>query len=188
MILILLCDGFEEIEALMPYDILDRAAFNVKTVGLDSKEVTGTHGIKVIADLSPSEVDLSDVELVIFPGGLPGAVNLKHHDFTDKIIKAVRKNGGRLAAICAAPIVLGSRGLLKRKKAVCYPGFERELIGAEIVKDKAVVTDGKITTAKGMGSSLEFAKELVCLLRGKDVRDAIAQAIMEPSAIKDLRE
>ena len=96
MILILLCDGFEEIEALMPYDILDRAAFNVKTVGLDSKEVTGTHGIKVIADLSPSEVDLSDVELVIFPGGLPGAVNLKHHDFTDKIIKAVRKNGGRL--------------------------------------------------------------------------------------------
>ena len=178
MILILLADGFEEIEALTPVDMLRRAGLEVKTVGINGKIVCGSHKIPVICDIEPSEVNLDEVSLVIFPGGMPGSLNLDAHPFTDIIIEAVTKNRGRLAAICAAPLVFGRRGLLEGKRATCYPGFEKELRGAACSGD-AVVTDGNITTSRGMGTALAFAKELISLIKGKEEAEALSRAIME---------
>ena len=163
MIVVLLANGFEEIEALTPVDLMRRAGLDVKTVGINEKTVTGSHGIKVVCDAMADDISLDEVELAVFPGGMPGAVNLDASSFTDKIIDRVLKNGGRLAAICAAPLILGRRGILKNKKATCFPGFEKELTGADIVNSD-VVTDGNITTANGMEAALPFAKELVRLL------------------------
>ena len=166
MIIVLLADGFEEIEALTPVDMLRRAKLDVKTVGVNSKIAVGSHGIPVVCDLTADEVDLDKVSMAIFPGGMPGSLNLDASPYTDKVIDAVRANGGRLAAICAAPLVFGRRGLLEGKKATCFPGFEAELIGA-VVTGEEFVTDGNITTGKGMEYSLPFAKELVRLAEGK---------------------
>jgi 4-methyl-5(b-hydroxyethyl)-thiazole monophosphate biosynthesis len=178
MIAVLLADGFEEIEALTPVDMLRRAGLEVKTVGMNGKVVCGSHKIPVICDLEPSEVELKEVSLVIFPGGMPGSLNLDAHAFTSEVIEAVANNGGRLAAICAAPLILGRRGLLNGKRATCYPGFETELVGAVCLTD-AVVTDGNITTSRGMGTALAFAKELIALIKGKEEAEALSKAIME---------
>ncbi len=178
MIAILLADGFEEIEALTPLDILRRAGLDVKTVAIGSKIAIGSHGIPVICDITSDEVDLSQISAVIFPGGMPGSLNLDASAFSDKIIDAVTKNGGRIAAICAAPLVLGRRGLLNGKEAICYPGFENELSGAKI-SSQSVMTDGNITTAKGMGVALSFSLELVRLICGESKAREISEAIME---------
>jgi len=178
MIAVLLADGFEEIEALTPVDILRRVGLDVKTVGITSKVAVGSHGISVLCDLTPDEVKLDEVTTVIFPGGMPGSLNLDASEFSDRIIDAVKNNGGRIAAICAAPLVLGRRGLLDGRNATCYPGFENELLGANAT-GKSVVTDGNITTAKGMGVALEFSLELVSLLLGKEKADEIAKSVMK---------
>lgn len=166
MIIVLLTDGFEEIEALTPVDMLRRAKLNVKTVGVCGKIAVGSHGIPVVCDLTADEVNLDEVSMAVFPGGMPGSLNLDASPYTDKVIEAVTKNGGRLAAICAAPLVLGRRGLLEGKRATCFPGFEAELKGA-VLTGEEFVTDGNITTGKGMEYSLPFAKELVRLAEGK---------------------
>ena len=177
-IALLLANGFEEIEALTPLDVLRRAGVTVDTIGIGSKTVVGAHNIPIIADITDKEANPDDYGCVIFPGGMPGSVNLDAAELTDRIIAAVIKNGGRLAAICAAPLVLGRRGLLNGKKATCYPGFENELLGA-IISPLGVVTDGNITTAKGMGVALEFAKELTSLLISAEESERISKAIME---------
>lgn len=178
MIIVLLADGFEELEALTPVDIMRRRELDVKTVGVTGKTVTGAHGITVTADLVTDEVMLDTVELAVFPGGMPGAINLDGSPFTDKVIAAIQKNGGRLAAICAAPLVLGRRGLLEGRRAICFPGFEKELRGARIT-DSDVVTDGKITTARGMTASMKFAEELADLITGvkKDPYDELERIL-----------
>ena len=163
MIIVLLADGFEEIEALTPVDMLRRAGYDVRTVGLTSKIAVGAHKIPVICDMEASEIDESKISMLILPGGMPGSLNLDASATTDRFISAVLRNKGRLAAICAAPLVLGRRGLLDGKRATCYPGFENELKGATITGED-VVTDGHITTGKGMEYSLPFAKELVRLI------------------------
>ena len=178
MIAVLLADGFEEIEAITPTDILRRAGLDVKTVGVRSKTVVGAHGIATVADLTADEVDVSKISLAVFPGGMPGTLNLDASDFTDKVIGAVLQGGGRLAAICAAPLILGRRGLLSGKRAVCYPGFEGELLGA-VTEDSPVLTDGNITTSKGAGTALEFSLELVSLICGREKSDSILTAIMK---------
>ena len=178
MIVILLADGFEEIEALTPLDVLRRAGLNVKTVAIGSKIAIGSHGIPVVCDMTAEEVNLDAVSTVILPGGMPGSLNLDVSDFTDKVLAQVTKKHGRIAAICAAPLILGRRGLLKGKNAICYPGFENELIGAEI-SSESVVTDGNITTAKGMGVALAFSLELVSLICGSDKANEISRAVME---------
>ena len=178
MIAILLADGFEEIEALTPLDVLRRAGLDVKTVAIGSKVAVGSHGIPVICDMEAKEVDESSLSTVIFPGGMPGSLNLDKADFTDKIIASVQSKGGKIAAICAAPLLLGRRGLLKGLRATCYPGFEGELIGA-VPTQEGVVTDGNITTAKGMGVALAFAKELVSLFLSKEDAEKISSSIME---------
>ena len=178
MIAVLLADGFEEIEALTPVDMLRRAGLEVLTVGITSKIAVGSHGISVICDKLPAEVDLDMISTVILPGGMPGSLNLDASPFTDKILESVNARGGRIAAICAAPLVLGRRGLLAGKRATCYPGFESELAGATVT-DESVVTDDNITTAKGMGVALEFSKELISLLVTKEKAEELSSAIME---------
>ena len=178
MVLVLLADGFEEIEALTPVDMLRRAGVEVKTVGIGTMTPTGSHGITVKADIDPEEVDLSKLEMVVFPGGMPGALNLDASAFTDKVLLAAKEQGARIAAICAAPLVLGRRGILFGRKATCYPGFENELVNAIVVPD-GVVTDGLITTARGMGVALEFSKELVRVMTSCEQRDRLSASIME---------
>lgn len=176
MIIVLLADGFEEIEALTPVDMLRRAGFDVKTVGISGRTPTGAHGISVLCDALPEEIDLSKVTMAIFPGGMPGAANLDKSEFTDKVISEVTKNGGHLAAICAAPLIFGRRGLLDGKHATCYPGFENELGGAKIM-DTGCVTEGNITTAKAMGCAIDFAEELISICKGKEKAKEISSAI-----------
>ena len=166
MIAIMIADGFEEIEALTPVDVLRRAGFDARTVAVGSKVAVGSHGIAVVCDMTADEVKLDELTMVVFPGGMPGALNLDASPYTDKFIEAVKKNGGRIAAICAAPLVLGRRGLLNGKRAICYPGFENELTGA-IITNAPVVTDGNIRTAYGMEAALPFAKELVRVILEK---------------------
>ena len=181
MIIVLLANGFEEIEALTPVDMLRRAGLEVKTVGVSGRAPTGAHGIAVICDALPDEIDLSKVTMAIFPGGMPGATNLDKSKFTDKVISAVIKNNGHLAAICAAPLILGRRGLLNGKRATCYPGFEKELRGATII-DAGCVTDGSITTAKAMGSALDFAEELISICKGQEKAAEVSTAIYRDSS------
>ena len=163
MILVTLAEGFEEIEALTPVDMLRRAGKDVRTVAIGKNPVTGSHGISVVADLVADEVVLDEVEHLILPGGMPGSVNLDASAFVDACIARVLARGGHLAAICAAPLVLGRRGLLEGKRATCFPGFEGELCGA-VLSGTEVVTDGNVTTANGMEAALPFAKELVRVL------------------------
>ena len=170
MIIVCLATGFEEIEALTPVDVLRRAGLDVKTVaiGTDTKSVTGSHGITVVADITERELSArSDfptcVEHIILPGGMPGSLNLHASPFVDGMLRFVKENGGHIGAICAAPLVLGRRGLLAQKRATCFPGFEGELTGAEICGE-VCVTDGNITTANGMEAALPFAKELADIL------------------------
>lgn len=180
MILVLLANGFEEIEALTPVDMLRRANLSVKTVGVENKTVTGSHNISVVCDMTADEVDFDEVEMIILPGGMPGTLNLDASPFTNAAIEAMLDRGGRIAAICAAPLILGKRRLLVGKNATCYPEFEDNLIGANLV-DTGVVTDGNITTARGMGVAIEFAEELISQLLGKAKADEIASAICKNS-------
>ena len=181
MIVLLLADGFEEIEALCPLDILRRLGADIKTVGITGPQIKGAHGITVQADLSADDVDIDSIEHVILPGGMPGSENLDKSHYTDIFINKVTSSGGKIGAICAAPFVLGKRGLLKGKKAVCYPGFENQLDGALICNDASVVTDGNIITAKGMGVALPFAKELAKELLGctDSEIEKLSKSIME---------
>lgn len=174
----MIADGFEEIEALTPVDILRRAGLDARMVAVGSKVAVGSHGIAVVCDMTADEVNLDEVTAVVFPGGMPGSLNLDASPYSDKFIEAVNKNRGRLAAICAAPLVLGRRGLLDGKRAICYPGFEKELKGA-IIENAPVVTDGNITTAIGMGAALPFALELVRVILGEEKANEIAAAIQD---------
>lgn len=176
MIIVLLAEGFEEIEALTPVDILRRASLTVKTVGISGRTVKGAHGISVACDLLPDEVDLSLVDMVILPGGMPGTLNLFDSPFTEKAVKSVLEMNGRVAAICAAPLILGRYGLLDGKAATCYPGFENELCGA-VLMDKGVITSDRITTARGMGVAVEFSLELIRLLCDEGAAAKISDAI-----------
>ncbi len=177
MIYLFLADGFEEIEALAPVDFLRRAGIEVITVGVTSKIACGTHGIKVEADISCEDVVLNDnVEGVILPGGMPGADNLNNSPVVQNTIDYCVQNGKIVAAICAAPFILGRKGLLENKKATCFPGFEAELRGAYL-SDNGVVSDGNIITAKGAGVAWEFGAEIAKALSGEEKSEGILKAI-----------
>jgi 4-methyl-5(b-hydroxyethyl)-thiazole monophosphate biosynthesis len=172
-----LAEGFEEIEAITPIDILRRADIEVTTVSiLSHKEVCGAHGIKVMADILFDDTDYSDNDLLILPGGMPGTKNLDAHPGLKKLLKKQAEQGKFISAICAAPSVLGKMGLLEGKEAICYPSFESQLLGATISTEK-VVTSGNIITAMGAGVAIPFALKLVEILKGKAVADKIEKAI-----------
>lgn len=177
MVYLFLADGFEEIEALTPVDMLRRAGIEVTTVSLNETEtVNGAHGIRVIADALIDSVQPVDVDMVILPGGLPGADNLRNCPKVIEFIDVADKKGAFIAAICAAPRIIGEKGLLKNKKATCYPGFEEYLLGADCTAD-GCVRDGNVITAKGMGKSSEFSLCLIEALKGKKTADKIKDAV-----------
>lgn len=164
---VLLADGFEEIEAVTVIDVLRRAGVEVMVLGVAGMSLKGSHDIRVEADgLLSDHVD-DEFDAVILPGGMPGAATLRDDALVDKMLRRQHERGGTLAAICAAPIALGKRGLLEGKKATCYPGFEGELVGAEH-SEARVVVDGHTITSRGPGTALEFALALVEHLKDRE--------------------
>lgn len=177
MVYLFLADGFEEIEALTPVDMLKRAGIDVLTVSINNdKTVTGAHNIKVIADKTTDQVCPCDLDMVILPGGLPGADNLRANKTVQAFVDYASQNNKFLCAICAAPRILGEKGLLNGKKAVCFPGFEQYLKGA-IIQDCGCVRDGKIITAKSMGKAVEFSTEIIAALKDEQTAQKIKDSI-----------
>ena len=166
-------DGFEEIEAFTAIDTLRRAGLNVEIVSVTPDEiVVGAHDVSVLCDINFENCDFFDAELLLLPGGMPGAATLDKHEGLRKLILDFAAKGKPIAAICAAPMVLGKLGLLKGKKATCYPSFEQYLDGAECV-NAHVVRDGNIITGMGPGAAMEFALTIVDLLVGKEKVDEL---------------
>ena len=160
-IFVFLAEGFEEIEALTPVDVLRRAGLAVQTVSvMDGQVVVGAHGVPVVSDLMFDEINPESAEMILLPGGLPGATNLDAHEGLSQLVLNFAAAEKPLAAICAAPLVFGNRGLLAGKKATCYPGFETYLQGAEYTA-ALVEKDGNFITGKGPGAALEFAFAIV---------------------------
>lgn len=178
MIYVFLADGFEETEAIAPIDMLRRAKLEVKTVGVGTLTPTSSHGIKVSADITESEVKLtSDLQLIVLPGGMPGTLNLDKSATVQNAVKYCVDNDIPVGAICAAPSILGKLGLLSGREAVCYPGFEQYLTGAKVL-NVPCVTDGRFTTAAGAGAAIEFGLELVKVLCGGEKSAELRSAIV----------
>lgn len=177
MIYLFLANGFEEIEALCPLDLLRRAGLEVTTVGIGGDRIRGAHGITVEADIPEDLFADPSPDMLILPGGMPGARHLDESRTVDVALKAAARRGAYIAAICAAPMVLGHRGLLDGKRATCFPGFESELQGATLAAER-VVRDGNVITAAGMGVALEFGLALVAALKGEQVAAALRQAVL----------
>jgi 4-methyl-5(b-hydroxyethyl)-thiazole monophosphate biosynthesis len=172
MVFVHLADGFEEIEALTVVDVLRRAGIEVKTVSVTgSVNVRGVHDITVIADLLFQEADYAGCEMIVLPGGMPGTTNLAGHEGLIRQIGSFAQNGKWIAAICAAPSILGKMSLLKGRRATSFPGYENDMVGVEYTEER-VVLDGKFITSRGAGTAMEFALKLVALL--KDEQTAVA--------------
>ena len=177
MIYLFLAEGFEEIEALCPLDLLRRAGLSVTTVGVGGKQITGAHGITVQADIPDTLYADPNPHMVILPGGMPGTLNLAESKVVQNAIETAHKKGAYLAAICAAPSILGDKGLLEGKEAICFPGFEEHLTGATLSRSR-VVRDGSVITAAGMGVALEFGLALVAALCGEEKADELRRAVL----------
>lgn len=180
MVYMFCADGLEECEALVTLDMLRRADIEVKTVGVNGKKVKGAHGIDFDADMLKEELTGDDIrcaECLILPGGGVGTQTLSKDKKIAEYLNIANENGAVIAAICAAPSVLGINGLLKGKKATCYPGFEKYLDGCEYTAKSVTVCDN-IITAKGMGCAIEFSKALTEALRGKTTALKILEEIM----------
>ena len=177
MIYLFLADGFEETEAIGTADVLMRAGLNVKLVGVTGKNVKGSHGINIESDLKVEDISLNDsLEGVVLPGGMPGTLNLEKSEAVKEAIMYAYENGKITAAICAAPSILGHMGILKGKNATCFPGFEDELIGANVTGN-SVSKDGNVITGNGPGSSLKFGKAIIETFIGKEKADKILEGM-----------
>ena len=175
---VLLADGFEEIEALTVVDLLRRAKVYVDIVSItDDYTVRGAHGIPVQTEDLITEIDFKESDMIVLPGGMPGTTNLKEDENVRKAVQEAYDDGRYVAAICAAPTILADMGLLKGKKATCYPGFEDKLIEAEVCTDR-VVRDGNITTSRGLGTAIPFALELISQLYGKEKAEEIKKSVI----------
>lgn len=177
MIYAFLAHGFEEIEAIAPIDILKRCGIEVITVGIGNDMIVGAHGITVQTDITDHNVIISDkLEMVFLPGGMPGTLNLEKNEVVQEAIDFCSANNKYIAAICAAPSILGKKGLLKGKNATCFPGFEDFMQGAELGENK-VYADGQIITGKGAGVAVEFSIKLVEVLCGKERAEKMKQSL-----------
>ena len=158
---IFMADGCEEIEGLTVVDVVRRAKMEIVMISITGKrEVTSSHGVTFFADALAPEVDYDGLDGIVLPGGMPGTLNLGADATVNEVIKKFAGAGKLVAAICAAPSVLGAAGILAGKRATCHPGFEEKLTGAQTSED-AVVVDGNIITSRGMGTAIPFALEIV---------------------------
>jgi 4-methyl-5(b-hydroxyethyl)-thiazole monophosphate biosynthesis len=173
-----LAEGFEEIEAVSIIDVLRRADLEVIVVSVGkTTEVKGSHGITIIADEIFTTLDYEFIDMIILPGGMPGSKNLNEHAGLREQILNFNESGKQLAAICAAPMVLGNLGVLKSKKATCYPGFENELHGAVVTADDVVIEENLIT-GKGAGVAIKFALAIVERFKGKEFADELKKKMI----------
>lgn len=173
-----LAEGFEEIEAISIIDVLRRARLDVTTVSVTGKkEVKGSHNIPVVADKLFEEVNYDDIEMIVLPGGMPGARHLNEHEGLKKQIKVFAAGDKPLGAICAAPMVLGELGLLEGKKAVCYPGFEKHLKGATVLMEPTLQCEN-IVMGRGAGVAIKFALKIVEFLEDKKVAEKLAESML----------
>jgi 4-methyl-5(b-hydroxyethyl)-thiazole monophosphate biosynthesis len=173
-----LANGFEEIEAISIIDVLRRAGLEVITVSVTGRtEVNGAHHIKVIADQLFEDVDYNDVSMIVLPGGMPGSSNLNAHAGLREKIREFVAQKKQLAAICAAPLVFGELGILKGQKAVCYPGFESHLHGAEILR-VPVIESGNFITGRGPGVAIQFALKIVEQVVSAEKAEELAKAMI----------
>lgn len=179
MVYVMLADGFEEVEALAPVDMLRRAGANVVMVGVTGEAVRGAHGIVVAADITADSMNMSGAEMLVLPGGMPGTLNLEKSEYVQAALEYCYENQIHIAAICAAPSILGHKGYLRGRYAVCFPGYESEL-NCRRVSDKPVVTDKGITTAKSAGHAVNFGCELVNVLMGPEKAKAVSDAVYQP--------
>lgn len=176
---IFLADGFEELEALSPIDIMRRAGMELVTVSIhDRLTVTGAHGVPVTADAMIDEIDCTDAEWLIYPGGLPGAQYLHESDKVNTLLLRQYNAGGKVAAICASPaLVFAPAGIIDSRKATCYPGME-EHCGKSIMKDSYVVVDGNVVTGQGPAAAIEFGLKIVEITLGKEAADSVAAGML----------
>ena len=165
MIYVFFANGFEEVEAITSVDVIRRAGIDIATVGIGSKNITGSHGITVVCDLDETQADIDNFDGVLLPGGMPGTLNLEKSSTVNKFLDKAFETDRLICAICAAPSILGHKNMLIGRRAVCFPGFESELNGA-VVTDSYVETDGNLITAKGMGSAVDFGLAVVEAIMG----------------------
>ena len=173
-----LAEGFEEIEAISIIDVLRRAEFNVAIVSVTGKkEVTSKQGVTIVADQLFENTDYENTDMIVLPGGMPGAKNLKEHEALGKKILDFNQKDKPIGAICAAPIVLSNLGILENKNATCFPAFEDELKGANVTGNDVEV-DGKIITGKGAGVAIKFALQIVEFFNGEETADSLAERMI----------
>lgn len=171
-------DGFEEIEGLTVVDLLRRAGAEVFMVSVgEGLIIKGAHNIELKADVLFDEICYDDADILVLPGGMPGTLNLRNHEKLCALLKGFAAKDKKIAAICAAPMIFGELGLLKGRKATCYPGFEDKLAGAEVCTER-VVRDGNITTSRGLGTAIPFALELISQLYGKEKAEEIKKSVI----------
>lgn len=171
-------EGYEEIEALTVVDMCRRAKIETRMVSITGEAyVTGAHGIKVEMDEHFENVDFDSLDMIVLPGGMPGTKNLEAHAGLMSRVDAFNEAERFIAAICAAPSIFGHRGILKGKKACCYPGFEKDLTDAQVVYDNVVVAD-HVITSRGMGCAIDFSLAIITTLCGEQVAENLSKAVI----------
>ncbi len=178
MVYMLLGTGFEETEAIAPLDLLRRAGVKVLTVGVNGKTVYGGHGIGIEADITLDEIDLTQLEMIVLPGGLGGVASVRASEKSMEALKFAWENKKYVAAICAGPTVLADLGITDGRRATCYPGCEKDMGSANMVADAACVQDGQLITGTSAGCAVKFGLALVKALRGEAAANTIAQQIV----------
>lgn len=184
MVYILLGNGFEEIEAIAPCDILRRAGIEVQLVGLNGYEITGGHGICIHADITIDRLDLDEIEMIVLPGGMGGVASIKANEFAIRAIQYAWNSGRYVAAICAAPTILSELGITDYRKVTCYPGLENNLQYAIYQSNSSIVADGMLLTSAGPGTAYDFGLMLVEVLKGtvraQEVYDGLVYRLARP--------
>ena len=178
MVYVLLGTGFEETEAIAPIDLLRRANIPTLTVGVDGKAITGSHGITVTADITIGEMDLTQLDMIVLPGGLGGVATARKSQAALDALSFAWENGKYVAAICAGPTVLADLGITDEKNATCYPGCESGMGSANMLPNAAVVTDGKLITGTSAGCAIPFGLALIAALKGQEEAKRIENQIV----------
>ena len=180
MVYIILAEGFEEIEALAPADILRRGGVEVSLASVTDKVVSGSHGIRVEADCSINEINAEKCDFIVIPGGLRGVTNLLASDEVNELLKRAYAAGKPVGAICAGPRVLARAGILDSKRATCYPGVEgqiTEVCNAAMTQEAPVIVDGSVITSRAAGTACDFGLAILAYLRGADAAQKVRSAI-----------